>query len=600
MLLIQTVLLSRNRGLMNEEEGSCLDPNKKTKKNAICPCGSGEKYKDCCGLFSNVVPFCDRKSFERAHALWDSLDAFAGHPKLLEDREKAWDFFFEECLYGNCALNEEDKQAFLDWFIMDYPLKKNRRVLHEYAEAHPPSPEEERMLRDWCNSPLSLYRVQEVWPGRGLLMDDLLREGTYELLNATIAMGVEARSLLVTRLLPVGGYYGYAGVLIFIPPFLQKEMLQELDKKLKGFSSREVPPHRGHPSWPEFLLEHGYVLFSALRALRLRWENTLSEDFSGIEERNLFAALTTYVLSDPEEVLRRFIAVPDLVSVREKRQGRQGVMEYVWEWYGSGSGNELKGYLQLQSEYLTLQCFSRSNLDAGKFFIQDLAGDLVVSQRDSFINLEENNRLDSSSPEMDEFLHALFINQSCREWIHKPLPDFKGKTPFQMRMDQEGWEILDIYLNKLEHRQSLVSQEGTDPLDIIALRQSLLLDHQHRGPFQVSDWDWLVPLYRDVADLLEKIAEAMSFTLQQLANALKMWYDFIREDEPLLKKPEAWAGSVAYLISSLDFGEYTQKDLAAYLNVSCGAISSNSIRIKRTLELEQQPGRYRSIQFRAR
>jgi len=474
--------------------------------------------------------------------------------------------------------------------------------LHYYAEENPPTLQEERMLRDWCNSPLSLYRVLEVRPGRGLLMDDLLRHGEYELLNENIAMGVEPWSLLVTRLLPVGGCYGYAGVLISIPPFLQNEMLQELDNKLKRFSLQEKPPHRGHPAWPEFLLEHGYILFSAVHSLRLRWESSLAEEFAGMEDRDLFAALTTCFLANPNEALRRFLTVPGLVMIREKQRGENETPEYTWEWYGpGGSRDDLKGYLQLQGDYLTLQCFTRGNLEKGKTFIHGLIGEMVISQRDNFINLEDNKQEEDYAPEVDEFLQSLFESQSCREWIHTPIPELQGKTPFQLRMEMEDEELdfLETMIAELENNQSLASFMGIEHLDFKALRQSLLLGDSNL-PFRASHWEWEQALYRDVACLLEEISEVMEFTPWQLANALRLWQDFVRAERPLLKKPEAWAGAVAYLISSLDFGEYTQKDLAAYFNVSSGAVSSNSIRIKFVLDLEKQPGRYRSICYQPR
>jgi len=585
------------------EEGIPLDQDKKIKQKALCPCGSGEKFMNCCGPLSNVVPFCDRRSFERAHDLWERLNAHAGHPRLSGHREKAWAFFRSECLYGHPGTREEDREAFLDWFVMDYALEKGHGVLHDFAVAHPPSPREERMLRAWCNSPLSLYRVLEVRQGRGLLMDDLLRHGEYELLNENIALGVEPCSLLVTRLLPVGECYGYAGVLISIPPFLQQEMLQELDQKLQRFSIREKPPHRGHPGWPEFLLQHGYLLLAAVRSLRLRWEKCLAEDFNGFEDRDLFAALTSYTLVDPTRALRCLSACPALALIREKQRWGSSELEYTWEWSGYENGKkELRGYLQLAGEGLILQCYTCSNLERGKTFVQGLVGELIASQRDNFINAgnagNEAVREERFYPERDEFLQALFINQSCREWIHTPLPELRGKTPFRLRREEHGRQVLEKLFVELEQNPSLLVPRGLELLDLQALRKSLLLDGGDVF-FRSSDWDWPAPSYREVALQLEEIAEAMEFTLQQLANALHLWHDFVKKEQPALKKPAAWAGAVAYLISSLDFGEYTQNDLAAYLNVSSGAISSNSLRMKRTLKLTRRPDRYRSVCHRS-
>ena len=96
-------------------------------------CGSGKQYQYCCGALRNVLPFRRRSDFEQVWELWGMVSSFAESSEMALQRERAWNFFREECLCG-IEPAPESMQSFLDWFILEYPLEEGDTVLSLFVK----------------------------------------------------------------------------------------------------------------------------------------------------------------------------------------------------------------------------------------------------------------------------------------------------------------------------------------------------------------------------------------------------------------------------------------------------------------------------------
>ena len=128
-------------------------------------------------------------------------------------------------------------------------------------------------------------------------------------------------------------------------------------------------------------------------------------------------------------------------------------------------------------------------------------------------------------------------------------------------------------------------------LDTSLLREKLLL---RKGVvrWRARHWDWEKPVYKEIALLMEDIAEPMELTPQQLAGAFRLWNDYIVQEKPVIRKPQAWAGALAYLISSLDHEGFSQKEIAGFCYFALNICHLQAYR--RSLDLEYKADCYRT------
>ena len=268
---------------------------------------------------------------------------------------------------------------------------------------------------------------------------------------------------------------------------------------------------------------------------------------------------------------------------------------YTWEWYEKVENQEEHtGNLLLLEDRLLLHSFRQENLSKGKENISSCLEGFIAYQEDKILELsEEDLHTETLSLETNYVLQENLQHFYSRAWIHSPLQEFKGKTPFQLRKKKDGINILEDVLLKLEEKQSEDGGESSVKLDTSLLREKLLL---RKGVvrWRARHWDWEKPVYKEIALLMEDIAEPMELAPQQLAGAFRLWNDYIVQEKPVIRKPQAWAGALAYLISSLDHEGFSQKEIAGFFAISGGSISVICRRIRRSLDLEYKADCYRT------
>ncbi len=567
---------------------------RKVKKNELCPCGSGKKYQYCCGALKNVLPFRRRSDFAQVRQLWGMLRDFAESRELAAQRARAWDFFQRECLCG-VEPTRESIQSFLDWFSLEFSLGKET-VLSFFIKKMQSDllPEQLKILETWSDTAISFYRIREIRPGRGLLVEDILRGGITEILNKSVSSGIRPDSLIMTRLIPVGNSYDYFGALFIIPSFYEEELKKIFSREIRSWSKRKKTPPFGDPLWKSFLLRRGHFLLSFLHSLYLKSPSEDNEDRTSSEEIDSLVAITIFYLNDRDEAVRRLQKAPFLRLV-QKKETLKSINTYTWEWIEKPAYREKHmGNFLLVEDRLLLHSFKQDDLSEGKEKVLSSLEGLIISQEDNFLELSLQNIYPGTiSPEEDHALQENFLHHYCRAWIHSPLPGFQGETPFQLRKKKNGEAILERVLLAMEEKQDNQGGETAINLDLDLLREKLLLCGE-LSQWKAQEWNWEEPVYREIALLVEKIAEPMELTPQQLASTFQLWHDFVAQEKPVIRKPRAWAGALAYLISDLDYEGFSQKEIAGFFDISGGSISAISGRIRHSLDLEDKAAFYRT------
>lgn len=206
-------------------------------RNDPCPCGSGKKYKKCCGPQAQVISLVQTR-YDRAYrTLLTDLEAYCMEFDE-DDTDRARDQFF-----GTTPPEEEEDEeslyAFLDWFAFSYRTWQTGETVLEVFAGHRTEPAELELLEAWRASRSGLYTLAGT-DGRTVLLQDILSGERFPTdFGAARAPGPDA--LVVGRLLPVGEQYR--------PGFDLHSGLANVAEPLRALAAVELERmQRAHPA----------------------------------------------------------------------------------------------------------------------------------------------------------------------------------------------------------------------------------------------------------------------------------------------------------------------------------------------------------------
>lgn len=182
-------------------------------RNAPCWCGSGKKFKHC---------------HQREEQAWqaDQLRLNEAHdrlvPKIIEAARacptsvvaamgRFWNGkYTAEQLVDLDELEPRGAERFLTWFAFDAVQDDGLTLVETLARAAMANEfdgdaYEVRLLQDWQTARLGPYRVEQVIPGAGVVMRDLLNNNnTYEVKDHGASQRLERGEVVVGHLLQLG------------------------------------------------------------------------------------------------------------------------------------------------------------------------------------------------------------------------------------------------------------------------------------------------------------------------------------------------------------------------------------------------------------
>jgi len=256
----------------------------KIAPKAPCPCGSGKKYKTCCGAKVDNLVDLEAKRWQVLSAeLQRRLIEYAEAPLWEKDRQRAIGEFFDD---EDPEIDNYLWDSFIDWFLFDYCVegKHGQSLIKSYLAENKNNLEPRiiLLLVGWAEAIISVYEVVEIDAGRGLTVKDLLRGGKYEVSEPGILSKVEKKSLLLTRLLPVGRQSRFFMGATILPPFFKNPLLQMVQDDYQEYIELLEP---GEPcGYSYYLREWGFELEAIVDFLA----EQLSEVTKGEEPNSAF------------------------------------------------------------------------------------------------------------------------------------------------------------------------------------------------------------------------------------------------------------------------------------------------------------------------
>ncbi|MEW6425422.1 MAG: hypothetical protein AB1523_11905 [Bacillota bacterium] len=251
-----------------------------------------------------VVSLIQFKWRRTGQLLRRKLGDFADQPFFAQEASRARQIYVRSI--DPSLVNEYDEfvtERFFEWFIFDYQLSTGRTLLELFLESPDLSAEEKELLREWAKARLTLYEVLEVFPGKGVVLQDLLGRNNVMVHDTSIAQEINPGMILLMRVLKVGDRYEFSTSGLSLPAFCKDVLLARIDEYLKTFCRRRRLSLREGKDL--FLKENAcllnaWVIELGIGSLFPRLVNEHKEDVQQITREIVSAFLDEYHKEFPE------------------------------------------------------------------------------------------------------------------------------------------------------------------------------------------------------------------------------------------------------------------------------------------------------------
>ncbi len=258
----------------------------KIGRNELCPCGSGKKYKKCCGKVASLSAFREHIVDQEVEQLLDKMyDWFIRQwgekiPNLLVDQlgdsiEKvSWLNDFSE---SDLTESEEDDMTLLiDCLLYDYPFLEGETILYKYFQKVKNSLRSSviEVFTHWMNSYVSIYEIEEVsLTEERAILRDFFSDSKFQVDTSDLPIDDEViGNIIVTRLLSKGSNYFASGFVL-----LNINLIEYLIQEIEMIKEEKMPDM----IWNDFLKKYGYELYiTASTLLEQSFEIPNIEEFS--------------------------------------------------------------------------------------------------------------------------------------------------------------------------------------------------------------------------------------------------------------------------------------------------------------------------------
>jgi hypothetical protein len=366
---------------------------------------------------------------------------------------------------------EEDVEgaeiAVTQWMIHDWIAPSLRRtVLEQFLVQRGPrlSAREREMVEAWSRSFVGLYEVQELRPGVGVELKDLLLGGTVFVHDVNMSTRLTKWDGLLTRVVPGERGMELAGIGRAVP----RAHLEPLRAWLEDDRRELDLPWRDYlkANWPRIRRQADDIAGNWLESLQLT--NTDGEEL-------LFSKATYRILNEA--------ALGALRKSKELADESDGDTSGPFVWL-DGKKTVL-GHVRVGIGELTLECNSRQRLERGKSLLKRIAGDSLRHMRDEFTTQKEMKRQIDEQPrrpqshshrmpvEADDKIISEALEAHYRGWPDTKLPALNGKTPRQAVKTAAGRQTVEEVLKFIENGEDGKRQRGEPSFDVGWLRAEL-------------------------------------------------------------------------------------------------------------------------------
>jgi len=449
-------------------------------RNALCPCGSGRKYKRCC--------LADEERAVR-EARFD--DAVGRH--IQDWSSKAFDdeitAALEEFIGPERVMDDADIQIFATWFHNDRELAGGGTPAKRYAIRSDLPHAERAAASRIATAPLGLYRVLAVAPGRSLALEELVGGGRVEVRSPHVSREAVRWDILLARIMD-GDPPSLWGPTRFFEPCEEPELRAELarlagsardnlDERALAATFRRhalelmrfTPPIRSaEPSF--FTLEGDPVAFASAV-----WE--VHNIAAAAERMRDLAALL------PDNPVEIDITASRASLVKQRPPLPPGAL--VLESSPVDALDTIPiATLRLQGDEFHAEAMSERRLAQAIEIVAADFGELVELRSRDVTSVDEALAARGASPRellpsrvdaRERRLVGDLATERIRRWVDEPHQLLDGRTPREAAVGAHREEVVRL-LRQIENGAERTRRRGEPAVDVARLRHELGLSDE--------------------------------------------------------------------------------------------------------------------------
>ena len=477
---------------------------KKIGRNALCPCGSGKKYKKCCLRIASVSSFgwqrMRRTETEISRKLGKFLDQNYSDEVLFEALEE---FTIDAEFPVGDDFELEMESLFYPWYLYNWLPES-----HDIAGAED-SPElsiaavclqqqpsrfdayQQRFINEACSQPFSFFMVTHVIPGKEMSLRDLLHAREVTVHERQASRTLQKGEIMFARVVQFDDDAIMLGCSSIVIPATYINEFIDLRESLK----------RDEPS-PDLKILHEFDYELRYRYFAIRDElcNPALPQIANTDGDPLQLTKLYYSLNCSPIKAARALATLSMASSDEEflQQGKFDAGELVsisFPWLQKGNqkhkswDNTVLGQLVIEGKQLTIDVNSQKRADAIKRKITRRLGKRATFQHAVIQSVEKmlediadsRQGSDPGQARHEELQNLPEIKQKLSEmsskhwqsWLDEALPALKNETPREAAKHPIGQERLQALLWDFEHKRKAESEFAPD---VGLLRKALGLD----------------------------------------------------------------------------------------------------------------------------
>ena len=456
-------------------------------RNDPCPCGSGKKYKKCCGAKADLTAdfgYARLRRFDGESA--ELLSKFARQrigPHALED---AWEEFFPcEVVYSP---DHPEHDFFVRWFTFNWRPTGEEMIAEMFLSQLGSKVDIDirRFIDATLHAPYSYFQTLDVDPGVGMTLRDILRRREFHVTEKSASTVLHKGDIVFARIVELNEIAFFMGSGSVVIPSIALDSLLALRESVEKTARREVDS--------DLLLEVEEGLYDAYFRL------AESAQRRKIDVRNSdgdpLALCTMHYTIESFE--RAFNALKGLeLTVTRGRDGDllddKGDACINWLKKGKsavGEGSVEIAKLRMSGLTLVAEVNSEKRARRVRKEIERRLGEGAVLERTEIESTEgllkksrvaadgdeprgesDHNRLMRESPEAKALVQEM-TERHWSTWCDVPVPALRGMTPRAAAKDPTGRELLDSLLLEFETRNNARKDDLTR-VDVGRLRKEL-------------------------------------------------------------------------------------------------------------------------------
>lgn len=452
----------------------------KIKRNQLCPCGSGKKYKKCCRNKENVLLPSDLKYRRLSKAYKDleiKLEKFFHSQCGEDDIAAGLDEFFcwpenDESDYVQYAFMQL-QDLYRPWLLYDweydedaeeteamsgntvslaYLEKKNKRI----------SDIERKLILGISQEPYCFWEIMEVTSGSEMTIQNIITGKQMLVIEQMLTTQVRPKDIIFTRPVVVDDIGMLVGTGRTLVPHGMKPTLIELRKQIRG--DRKFVTEEELADW-DMDLRRLYLDMDRHLQIPPKLQNT---DGESMEAHKL-----VYAIDDPEMVFKKLAVLCTVepeknLRAQSETDEKQRVLKANFPWTKKGNrqmpgwDNTILGEIQINPERLTIHVNSASRAKKILQEIKKLLGKLarfqmdVIEDMDGIIEKMSETSKDPGKegldhdelirlPEVRQEMEKMLFNH-WKGWTDIPVPALGNETPRNAVKNRDGKEAVEAVL----------------------------------------------------------------------------------------------------------------------------------------------------------